>query len=167
MRRTMYASIVLVIGFLTPLWADAPLIEGIEEAFNTTLGAPGCTAAALLPGDSLWKSARGYSDQARTVPLKPDDYFRIASITKTFVAALVLRLEELTELSIDDPLERWAPGYFDGRGITVRHLLGHTSGLRGYSTDECDRIIEQGPPPWSNSPGALRPPATPATPSIR
>ncbi|MFD9882870.1 serine hydrolase domain-containing protein [Streptomyces alboflavus] len=68
----------------------------------------------------------------RAVPA--DGYFRIASNTKTFVATVVLQLSAERKLSLDDTVERWLPGLVrgngnDGRRITLRHLLQHTSGI--------------------------------------
>ncbi|MFD0417751.1 serine hydrolase domain-containing protein [Streptomyces sp. NPDC127108] len=68
----------------------------------------------------------------RSVPA--DGYFRIASNTKTFVATVVLQLSAERKLSLDDTVERWLPGLVrgngnDGRRITLRQLLQHTSGI--------------------------------------
>jgi CubicO group peptidase (beta-lactamase class C family) len=64
------------------------------------------------------------------------DRFRIGSVTKTFVAALDLRLADQGRLSLDDSVERWVPGLVpNGNAITLRHLLRHTSGLFDYAAD--------------------------------
>jgi D-alanyl-D-alanine carboxypeptidase len=56
--------------------------------------------------------------------------FRAGSITKTFVATVVLQLVDEGRLRLEDPVARWLPGVVpDGRRITLRHLLNHTSGL--------------------------------------
>ena len=60
--------------------------------------------------------------------------FRIGSITKQFTAAAILNLAAEGKLSIDDPVERHLPDYPVGeRRITLRHLLGHTSGIKSYT----------------------------------
>jgi D-alanyl-D-alanine carboxypeptidase len=64
------------------------------------------------------------------------DRFRVGSITKTFVAAVVLQLVGEGRMSLDDTVERWVPGLVPGgAGITVRQLLNHTSGLFDYIDD--------------------------------
>jgi D-alanyl-D-alanine carboxypeptidase len=69
-------------------------------------------------------------------PLTSEDTFRIASVTKAFTAAVVMELVEEGALSLDDTVEQWAPGLLaEGNSITVRHLLGHTSGLPDYTED--------------------------------
>uniref|UniRef100_UPI0015F0CAFB serine hydrolase domain-containing protein n=1 Tax=Streptomyces phytophilus TaxID=722715 RepID=UPI0015F0CAFB len=70
-------------------------------------------------------------DTQRAVPARGQ--FRIGSITKTFVATVVLQLADEGRLRLDDPVEKWLPGAVpDGSRITVRHLLGHTSGVYDY-----------------------------------
>lgn len=66
--------------------------------------------------------------------------FRIASTTKTFVATVALQLVDEGKLSLDDTVEKWLPGLIKGNGndgskITVRELLGQTSGLYNYLED--------------------------------
>jgi D-alanyl-D-alanine carboxypeptidase len=62
--------------------------------------------------------------------------FRVASVTKTFVAALTLRLADRGVLSLDDPISRYEPGLVrDAGGITIRELLSHRAGLFDYTSD--------------------------------
>ncbi|MFC9506912.1 serine hydrolase domain-containing protein [Streptomyces sp. NPDC057002] len=74
-------------------------------------------------------------------PVPDGAHFRAASVTKSFVAATVLHLAAERRLSLDDTVEHWLPGLVrghgnDGRRITVRHLLQHTSGLHDYDSTE-------------------------------
>jgi D-alanyl-D-alanine carboxypeptidase len=96
-------------------------------------GAPG----ALGLAQNRWRTIRGASglaDRATRRPVRPTDRFRIGSITKTFVAAVVLQLVAEGTLKLDAPVERWLPDLVP-RGITVRQLLDHTSGLYDYVND--------------------------------
>ncbi|MEU8973454.1 serine hydrolase domain-containing protein [Streptomyces monashensis] len=73
-------------------------------------------------------------------PVPRDEYVRIGSTTKTFVATVLLQLVGAGRLSLDDTVDRWLPGLVrghgnDGRRITVRQLLQHTSGLPDYVED--------------------------------
>jgi D-alanyl-D-alanine carboxypeptidase len=73
-------------------------------------------------------------------PVPRDEYVRIGSTTKTFVATVVLQLVGEGRLSLDDTVDRWLPGLVrghgnDGRRIAVRQLLQHTSGLPDYVGD--------------------------------
>lgn len=69
--------------------------------------------------------------------MRPDHAFRVGSITKTFVATVVLQLAAEGGLGLDDSVEQWLPGLVpNGRAITLRQLLNHTSGIYNYTEDE-------------------------------
>lgn len=102
-------------------------------------GTPGVTAQARDTG-GVWKAASGVGDLTSGAPRGKNDKFRIGSITKTFVATVLLQMEAEGRLSLDDTVERHLPGLVrgngnDGRKITVRQLLNHTSGLFDYLDD--------------------------------
>ncbi|MFJ8230470.1 serine hydrolase domain-containing protein [Streptomyces sp. NPDC094448] len=108
------------------------------EAFVAT-GTPGATVTAT-DGNGVWRSAAGIGDLKTGKKRGANDLFRVASITKTFVATVLLQLEEEGKLSLDDTVEKWLPGLVrgngnDGRKITVRQLLNHTSGIFNYTSD--------------------------------
>ena len=99
-------------------------------------GAPGALAFVRNPGGGDGVAA-GYADLRTRTPMAATDGFRIASVTKTFVATVVLQLEAEHRLDIDDRVERWLPGIVpNGGAITIRELLNHTSGLFDYSEDD-------------------------------
>lgn len=89
--------------------------------------------------------AAGVFDRASRRPLQPHHGFRVASVTKTFTAASILRLSEEGRLGLDDPIARHLSaeyaGLLQGDGyatdrITIRHLLNHTSGIVDYATNQ-------------------------------
>jgi D-alanyl-D-alanine carboxypeptidase len=99
-------------------------------------GAPGALAFVRSPAGTAGVAA-GYADLQTRTPMRASDGFRIASVTKTFVATVVLELEAEGRLDIDEPVERWLPGLVpNGSAITIRELLNHTSGLFDYSEDD-------------------------------
>jgi CubicO group peptidase (beta-lactamase class C family) len=66
-------------------------------------------------------------------PITPDTVFAIASLTKQFTAVAIMMLKERGLVSLDSPLQTWLPDFpTDGRRVTLRHLLNHTSGLTSY-----------------------------------
>ncbi|GGM40085.1 serine hydrolase [Micromonospora sonchi] len=86
------------------------------------------------------RARAGVGDLGRGTPVPLDGHFRMGSNTKTFVSVVVLQLVGEGRLSLDDTVERWLPGVVagngnDGRRITVRHLLQHTSGIYNYTND--------------------------------
>jgi D-alanyl-D-alanine carboxypeptidase len=80
-----------------------------------------------------WRGTSGVAELGRPDPVRTDSVLRIGSVTKTFVATVVLQLVAEGWLRLDDPIERWLPGTVPGgQDITLRHLLNHTSGLFDY-----------------------------------
>lgn len=99
-------------------------------------GAPG-VIVLTRDGARTRRLARGDAILATHAPMRPTDRFRVGSVTKTFVATVVLQLVGESRLTLDDSVERWLPGVVPGgERITVRELLNHTSGLFDYTQDE-------------------------------
>jgi D-alanyl-D-alanine carboxypeptidase len=99
--------------------------------------------------DFSWSGVSGVSDIGTGTPLTRANPVRIASNTKTYVAAAILRLWEEGRLGLDDPLSTHLPAEYaemlaadgyDLEAITIRHLLTHTSGLYDYA--DRDLFIE-------------------------
>lgn len=82
-------------------------------------------------GDVVLSNGYGLADRENGVPVTAETVFDIGSITKQFTAAAILKLEMEGRLSVDDPVSRWFPGVpADKAGMTLHHLLTHSSGLR-------------------------------------
>jgi len=91
-------------------------------------GVPGAVAVALGPGGRV-EAAAGFADLRTGEALTVDHRFRIGSVTKIFVAALVLQLVAEGLLDLDGDAAPFA------EGITIRQLLNHTSGLPDFIDD--------------------------------
>lgn len=122
------------------------------------------------PGDSsyAWIGAAGIADPEGT-PMTPETPYCLASVTKLYIGAAVLRLQEQGRLSIHDKLtdhlsEKLVSGLHRRRGVdrtadlTLRHLLGHASGLPEYLSEAprgekalLDTVIEEGDRDWGIS----------------
>ncbi|MFJ8791481.1 serine hydrolase domain-containing protein [Streptomyces sp. NPDC102462] len=103
-------------------------------------GVPGVTAGAR-DTHGTWSATAGVGDLRTGAPRSAADRYRVGSITKTFVATVLLQLEAEGRVSLDDPVDTWLPGVVrghghDGRAITLRMLLNHTSGIYNYTADE-------------------------------
>ncbi|MFG2502264.1 serine hydrolase domain-containing protein [Streptomyces sp. NPDC048441] len=103
-------------------------------------GVPGVTLTAK-DGRNTWSMTAGVGNLKTGEPRSSRDRYRAGSITKTFVATVLLQLEAEGRLSLDDTVEKWLPGLVHGNGhdggrITVRQLLNHTSGVFDYTQDE-------------------------------
>ena len=78
--------------------------------------------------------------------MTPETVLRIGSVTKQFTAVSILMLAEQGKLSIQDPIEKFLPGYpTHGHTITVEHLLTHTSGIKSYTN------MQDWPKDWGKS----------------
>jgi D-alanyl-D-alanine carboxypeptidase len=98
-------------------------------------GSPGALAVVRTPGRTD-RAVAGLARIKPQVPLRSSDRFRVASLTKTFVATVVLQLAAEQKLTLDDSVEKWLPGLVpNGSAITLRQLLNHTSGLFDYDSD--------------------------------
>ncbi|HEY7611605.1 MAG TPA: serine hydrolase domain-containing protein, partial [Gemmatimonadales bacterium] len=120
------------------------LLPGTERALLHRLAtaqregrAPSMAAAVARGGERVW---------AHAIEATTDTQFRIGSLTKTFVAVLVMRLRDEGRLALDDPIEQHlsdAPV----RGVTIGQLLTHTAGLASETPE----------PWWERTPGETRP----------
>ncbi|MED2846824.1 D-alanyl-D-alanine carboxypeptidase [Bacillus toyonensis] len=113
--------------------------NSVKEAMWDTLklGYPGILAKTS-EGGKTWGYAAGVADLSTKKPMKTDFRFRIASVTKTFTATVVLQLAGENRLNLDDSIEKWLPGViqgngYDGNQITIRQILNHTSGIVEYA----------------------------------
>jgi len=82
-------------------------------------------------GEAIYCKAFGVRDFESKVPVQVDDIFELASVSKQFTATTILILKEEGKISIDDPIDKFLPDV-PYSGITIRHLLTHTSGLPDY-----------------------------------
>ena len=98
-------------------------------------GVPGAVVLARQ-GNHTTLLASGYGNLKQKTRLRTSDRFRVGSITKTFVATLVLQLVGEGKLSLDDTVEQRLPGVIPhGQSINIRELLNMTSGLFDYLND--------------------------------
>jgi D-alanyl-D-alanine carboxypeptidase len=104
--------------------------------------APGAAAAVVTP-DGVWRGAAGLADVAAGRPASPDDAFRVYSITKTYLAAVILQLVQERKLRLSDTVGELLPNALpaDKRAITVRQLLSHTSGLYDSMSDGLSALM--------------------------
>ena len=116
---------------------DPKLVSRLQKTLDDCVSKyriAGATVAVALPDQGTWVGAGGMADRRAGTPMVPENLFRIASISKTFVAATILELAEEDVLNLEDTIEHWLPGLVpNGENITIRHLLTHTSGLFNFT----------------------------------
>ncbi len=106
-------------------------LKALEE-----VGASGISVTVKSP-HCAWKGGVGLADLRTGREVVGDEHSRLASNTKTWTATVVLQLVGEGKVGLDDSVDRYLPGLvrnerYDGREITVRQLLQHTSGLPDY-----------------------------------
>jgi D-alanyl-D-alanine carboxypeptidase len=137
MRRLLaLAVLVFALAPAAPAGSISPT-AGLQSALDRIVGGNGTGAILFLrDGDRTLRLSSGLGQLRPRTPLHADDRFRVGSVTKSFVAAAVLQLVGEGKVSLKDPVERWLPGLLpNGREVTVRHLLNHTSGIYNYTDD--------------------------------
>jgi len=85
-------------------------------------------------GEVVFSKAVGHADIGNQVPATTQTKFRIGSVTKQFVAAAILKLQEEGFLSISDKLSKYFPDFPRGDEVTIRQLLNHTSGIQSFTS---------------------------------
>jgi CubicO group peptidase (beta-lactamase class C family) len=113
---------------------DLAAIRGIVEAPIAAKKVAGASVVVAQQGQTLLAQSFGQADLELDVPMPADASFEIGSVTKQFTAAAILLLAERGKLAIDDELTKYLPDFpTHNQHITVRHLLTHTSGIKGYT----------------------------------
>jgi D-alanyl-D-alanine carboxypeptidase len=128
----LLAALVAPVAVATP-----PSAAKLGRAADRVVaaGVPGIVVL-VRDGSQTMRLARGSARLEPQRRLRVSDRFRIASLTKTYTAAVVLQLAGEGRLTLDDPVERWLPGTVpNGAAITLRMLLNHHSGLFDYFDD--------------------------------
>jgi CubicO group peptidase (beta-lactamase class C family) len=150
MRSLMPAALGTLLG-LSMLVAQAATANEDFAALARSLeaqriehGVPGAVAVLLDREGIRWAAGFGVADRDTGRAMTPDTPTRFGSITKTFTAAAMLRLQETNLLSLDDALDRHLahpPVYNpwrDTHPVTLAQLLEHTAGLQDWTRAEFD-----------------------------
>ena len=95
----------------------------------------GASVAVLVDGEPMVDIWGGYADEARTQPWERDTITNVWSTTKTMTFLCALMLADLGELDFHAPVARYWPEFAAGdkQHVEVRHVMGHTSGLSGWT----------------------------------
>jgi D-alanyl-D-alanine carboxypeptidase len=109
-------------------------LDSIASDFLTESPAAGMTIAVVSKGDTLLLKGYGERDREKHLAAESNTVYRIASITKQFTAAAVMRLVERGSVSLEAPITTYLPQYPKWSAVTVRQLLNHTSGIKSYTS---------------------------------
>ena len=157
-RRTMLKTgaaglVALAAGAVAPqAMADdaAPSTVSRAGQLQAALDEIAATAASGVLAEvhdagRVWRGSSGVTQLGTSQPVPAVGRFRAGSITKSFVATVVLQLVGERRIALEDPVERWLPGVVSGGDrITLHHLLQHTSGIVNYTNTRQFRTLYGG-----------------------
>ena len=149
MSQGVNRAAILAIGALSAsLLAQAPAKQDVAalqkqlqakfEELHKAGSFPGGTAGFVLADGTAFSIAVGVSDRTAGTPMKTTDRLLLGSVGKTYVSAVALQLIHEGKFAFEDTLdeffgkEPWFPRLANASGITVRHLMTHTSGIVRY-----------------------------------
>jgi D-alanyl-D-alanine carboxypeptidase len=119
---------------------DGPAIpEALDRKLQSRLNKlrskyaiPGVSVTIILGDGSTWTGTSGLSNVRKKTPVKEDTAFALASVSKTYTAALILALADEGTLDLDARVSGLLPKIRFTGSVTVRQLLNHTSGLPDF-----------------------------------
>jgi CubicO group peptidase (beta-lactamase class C family) len=108
--------------------------ERLDDIFTRYTDSGEFSGAVLVAeGDQiLFRKGYGFANREAQIPITPDTQFHIQSIAKLFTYATIMMEVKAGRVSLDDPIERYVPGFPNGDRTTIDHLLRHRSGLFHY-----------------------------------
>lgn len=137
MRKLSVLLLVLLLA--TSAFSQSPLEKSIDKFVETEMqrqNVPGVSLTVVKYGRPTIVKGYGFANLEHKVPVKPETIFQSGSVGKQFTAAAVMLLVEDGKIKLDEKISKYlgeVPASWSG--ITVRHLLTHTSGLTDYPQD--------------------------------
>lgn len=151
-------TFLILFFFFTPFYGqtlEGKFQESIDSIYNANPESNGIMVHVESPKYNVsWSGAVGYSDKSIKKRIEPDQPALIASCTKTYVSATILRLVEEKIIEINQPIKYLVSNktrmLFESDGyvldsITLKHLLSHTSGIEDYANQEYRKYIIKNP----------------------
>ncbi|MBL8747580.1 MAG: beta-lactamase family protein [Planctomycetes bacterium] len=141
-RRKVLALVPTLVALVTgaaPATAQEALalvdrLDGIAGAEVRAGRSVGIVANVTKANESLLLRAYGKTDVETDEAISVDTVVSVGSVTKQFTAAAILRLRDREKLTLDDEVTEWLPDFrTHGNKVTLRHLLGHTSGVADFT----------------------------------
>ena len=151
-------SVVTLWAILTAITACARAeeqLDSLAEIMNqavTDKQVAGASFIVVHQGEVVFREGFGYADIESKRPFTADELLPIASVSKPFMASVVMALVDQRKLNLDDPVEKYLPA-FKGKRVqgsespakpmTIRQLISHTGGFwgnKGISSEKMDLI---------------------------
>ncbi len=104
-------------------------IQQVVSTAEQQYHVPGMVVGVIAAGKGSWVQASGMADTSSGQAMTVNSKFKVASITKTFTATVILQLVQQGKLSLTAPISQWVPNVQNAGSITVQMLLNMTSGI--------------------------------------
>ncbi len=125
--------VALLIAFGTPISGKADEIDNYIAAQMRRLHIPGISLAIVRDGHIVKAQGYGFANFELKAPGRKETVYEIGSNTKQFTAAAIMMLVDEGKVRLDDSVTKYFPEAPQAwRGITIRHLLTHTSGIQNH-----------------------------------
>ncbi len=155
LSRQVFLILFIFFISITAYAADEAIKSKLQSMLDPIVSDNSIPGAVLLvssPKIGTVSVASGYSDKETKTPMRIDNNFRIASMSKTFLSVAILKLVELGKLNLDDKISDLLSDSLEidripnGRQVTVRQLLGMRSGIPNYMEyDAYSKMVENDP----------------------
>ncbi|MEL6672669.1 MAG: serine hydrolase domain-containing protein [Bacteroidota bacterium] len=132
---SLLIPILLQSQFLPAQSLSPKMVEAIDEVFaqHDNYQSPGAALAVVQKGKIVYSRGYGMADLEHALRIQPNTVFYIGSVSKMFVTACILLLEEEGKVDLDADVREYLPELPDyGYKLTLRNFIHHTSGIRDY-----------------------------------
>ncbi|MDB6024582.1 MAG: penicillin-binding protein [Verrucomicrobiales bacterium] len=127
----------LILLSLCVLIANLVRADQVDDYINSqmqSLSVPGMALTVLKNGKEIKTAGYGVANLELDVPATRESVFELGAISSQFTAGGIVLLQEAGKLSFDDPISKFLPNTPSiWSGVTIRHCLTHTSGLKSYA----------------------------------
>src|SRR5688572_2597305 len=144
MKRTYGFACLAMLAAISPVAAqrstvtrDAfrPRADSLVFTYLAESRAPSAAFAVIRGGDTLAFGAHGLANMEASRAPTAATVYQIGSITKQFTSAAIMKLVEQGRVKLDDDLSKYVPQFpLQGKKVSIRHLLNHTSGIHSYTS---------------------------------
>jgi D-alanyl-D-alanine carboxypeptidase len=125
--------VALLVGLAAPMSSEADQIDDYIATQMQRLHIPGVSLAIVRDGRVIKAQGYGFANLELKAPATKETVYEIGSNTKQFTAAAIMMLVEEGKIHLDDSITKYFPEAPEAwRGITIRHLLTHTSGIQNH-----------------------------------
>ncbi|HLO11621.1 MAG TPA: serine hydrolase domain-containing protein [Pseudoneobacillus sp.] len=139
------AGYVVQGAYFNPAKYDGDATEKISQYMNDK-GKEFQGTLLVAQGDQvLFEKSYGWADKKKKVKNTDESQYQIGSLTKSFTAAAILKLQENGQLETSDTLSKYLPDFPRSNDITIHQLLTHTSGIYNYTSGKFNQKSKVSP----------------------